>query len=332
MIKGKQRVSLTKEEVLSRISEYDIFKYYMPQGWQLNRATNSPFRKDNNPSFVIGNRNGYVSFIDFGDVNFRGDCFTFVKLLFHMRNMDEVLRKIDNDFSLGISSGIVGDYKSIISKYEQPTEVKRYSLVQVVTKKFTKSELDYWASYHLSLDDLRQNNVYSVKKVYLNRQLFPSKLNELVFGYFYEGGYWKIYRPESDRKRKWMPNNVPITAMDGKENIVNCDVALISKSRKDYMVMRKVFPCSCAVQNESIACFSQENVSYLKDNSKVQILSFDSDEVGVNNSRQITQLFDFQYANVPRKYLSEGIKDWAELARVHGMEELVKCLKEKNLL
>ena len=47
-----------------------------------------------------------------------------------------------------------------------------------------------------------------------------------------------------------MPNNVPITAMDGKEDIINCNVAFINKSKKDYMVMKKVFPCCCAVQNE----------------------------------------------------------------------------------
>ncbi len=30
---------------------------------------------------------------------------------------------------------------------------------------------------------------------------------------FYDG-HWKIYRPYADRKNKWVPNNVPITAMD----------------------------------------------------------------------------------------------------------------------
>jgi hypothetical protein len=129
-----------------------------------------------------------------------------------------------------------------------------------------------------------------------------------------------------------MPNNVPITAMDGKENIKNCSVAFINKSKKDYMVMKKLFPCSCAVQNEGLGCFSHENVEYLKANSDRQILSFDADDVGVQNSVQITKMFDFEYTNVPRQYLAEGIKDWADLAKAHGLQAIETYLKSKNLL
>jgi hypothetical protein len=201
----------------------------------------------------------------------------------------------------------------------------------VVTRKFTQEELAYWNQYYQSLDDLRANNVYSIKQLYLNRKKFPIKDTELRFGYLYDG-HWKVYRPFGDKKSKWVPNNVPITTMDGKDDIANCSVAFINKSKKDYMVMKKVFPCCCAVQNEGVACFSDENVEYLKANSDRQILSFDADEVGVKNSQMITKLFDFEYANVPRKYLTEGIKDWADLAKEHGLEAIESYLKHKQLL
>ncbi len=71
---------------------------------------------------------------------------------------------------------------------------------------------------------------------------------------------------------------------------------------------------------------------YLKANSDRQILSFDADDVGVQNSKQITEMFDFDYTNVPRKYLAEGIKDWADLAKVHGMKAIEDYLKEKQLI
>jgi hypothetical protein len=327
-------VRLTAQAVLQKISEYDIFRYYMPdKSWKINQATFSPFRKENNPSFIIGNKKGFLSFIDFADTSKRGDCFTFVKMLYNLPSMSDVLRMIDRDFGLGfIPNNSVGDYKKITKEYKQPEEVgKRYSLIQVVTRKFTNEELEYWNQYHQSLDDLRANNVYAIKKLYLNKQLFSLKDTELRFGYLYDS-HWKIYRPFGDKKSKWVPNNVPITAMDGREDIHNCSVAFINKSKKDYMVMKKVFPCSCAVQNEGLGCFSDENVEYLKANSDRQILSFDSDETGVHNSKQITELFDFEYTNVPRKYLQEGIKDWADLAKAHGLETIENYLKEKQLL
>lgn len=332
MIKGTKRTNLTVENVLKRISEYDIFRHYMKNRFELNHPTYSPFRYEENPSFLIGNKYGTLYFIDFADTDKRGDCFEFVKKLYGI-SMSEVLKMIDRDFGLGIlPDHDTGEYKRIKASYKQPEELgKRYSVIQVVTRKFTKEELSYWNQYHQNIDDLRANKVYSVEKVYFNRKLFPLKSTELRFGYLY-GSSWKIYRPFGSRKTKWVPNNVPIDTLEGKENITNCEKAFINKSKKDHMVISKLLSCSCAVQNEGIACFSEENVRFLRENSKQQILSFDSDVVGVKNSQQITQIFGFDYCNVPKKYLSEGIKDWADLAKDYGLHTVEEYLIEKGII
>lgn len=330
----KKQLPLKPERLLEKISEYDIFRYYMPRSdWQINVVTFSPFRNERNPSFIIGNKHGRLTFIDFGDTSKRGSCFDFVRMLFNV-NLDEALKMIDRDLGLGMTrSTKTEEYKRIISEYKQPIRMsKTYTNIQATVKRFTNEELAYWAQYHISEDELKANNVYSISKVYLNKQLVTSSLNELRFGYLYDDR-WKIYRPFAKEKRyKWVPNNVPITAMDGKEDIKQCDVAFINKSKKDYMVMKKLFPCSCAVQNEGLGCFSPENVEYIKSNSASQILSFDADVTGVENSQQITQMFNFGYCNVPRKYLSQGIKDWSDLVRVHGYDPVIKHLTEKGLI
>jgi DNA primase len=333
MIKGKRKELLSTELILSKVTEYDIFRWYMPnKSWKLNRITYSPFRNEQHPSFIIGNRYGRLNFIDFADTSKRGDCFDFVKLLFNLSSITDALKMIDRDFGLGISSQYTGEYKRIVAEYKQPESVeKQYSLIQASVRKFTAEELAYWNLYHQDEQDLKKENIYSIRKLYFNKQLFPLKETELRFGYFYDG-HWKIYRPFGDKKSKWVPNNVPITTMDGKDNIINCNVAFINKSKKDYMVMKKVFPCSCAVQNEGLGCFSNENVEFLKANSDRQILSFDSDVTGVANSQQITKLFDFDYLNVPKQYLKEGIKDWADLAKTYGLKAIEDYLKQKQLL
>lgn len=332
-IQGRKKEELTMDSILKKLSEYDIFRYYMPtKDWELNTVTFSPFREERNPSFLIGNKRGYLSYIDFADTSKRGDCFSFVKQLYNLSTLDDVLRMIDRDFKLGIASGTdTGEYKKIVGEYKQPELTKRNNLIQVVTRKFTKEELAYWNSYHQDITDLKKNNIYSIKKLFLNKKLFYLKDTDLRFGYLYDG-HWKIYRPFNSKKEKWMPNNVPITAMDGKENIRGCEIAFINKSKKDHMVISKVFPCSCAVQNEGIACFSEENVEYIKSNCETAVLSFDSDVTGVANSQQITELFGFGYCNVPRKYLAEGIKDWADLAKSHGLKAVEEVLKDKHIL
>lgn len=333
MIQGRKRTKLTPDSILEKISEYDIYKMYMPhQNWKINVVTYSPFRNEKNPSFIIGYRGGALRFVDFGDSSRKGGCFNFVMMLFNV-SLNDALLMIDRDFDLGIVSGSsTKNYERIISDYAQPTATsKREYFIQVKTRKFTHEELAYWNGYYQDIDDLRANNVYSIDTVYLNKQKFPIKDTELRFGYLYEG-HWKIYRPFADKKNKWMPNNVPITMMDGLEDIKDCDVAFINKSKKDYMVMKKVFPCCCAVQNEGMGCFSEENVEYIKENSDRQILSFDSDETGVKNSQMITDKFGFEYCNVPRIYLDEGIKDWADLARIHGLKTIEKYLTQKELI
>lgn len=334
MITGDVKLELTPENVLQKISEYDIFKFYMPHSnWSLNVATYSPFRNERNPSFMIGDKHGRISYIDFADTSKRGNCFDFVRTLFNL-NFNQTLEMIDKDFGLGFrKSTNTEQYKTIVAEYKQPIKsAKIYTQIQVVAKKFTKEELEYWNQYHLDIEDLKANNVYSINKVYLNKKLVPSKPTDLRFGYLY-GEHWKIYTPYAKEKRyKWVPNNVPITAMDGKENIKDCDLAFINKSKKDHMVISKLYSCSCAVQNEGIGCFSEENVEYIKSNSQRQILSFDSDITGVENSQQITKLFDFDYLNVPKMYLKQGIKDWADLARVHGLQIVEHYLKVKEVI
>jgi hypothetical protein len=334
MIKGRKKLDLTPDSILNMISEYDIYKMYMPhQNWKINTVTYSPFRNEKHPSFIIGYRGGALRFIDFGDSSKKGGCFDFVIMLFNLPSLREALLMIDRDFDLGImNASSTKNYERIVADYSQPTATsKREYFIQVKTRKFTNEELAYWNGYYQDIDDLRANNVYSIDTVYLNKQKFPIKDSELRFGYLYEG-HWKIYRPFADKKNKWMPNNVPITMMDGLQDIKDCDVAFINKSKKDYMVMKKVFPCCCAVQNEGIGCFSDENVEYIKENSDVQILSFDSDETGVKNSQMITDKFGFEYCNVPRIYLDEGIKDWADLARIHGLKTIEKYLIQRELI
>jgi DNA primase len=336
MIAGEKKVfeQLNFETVLSKISEYDIFRWYMPnKKWEVNRVTYSPFRNESRPSFTIYSKDGRLFYLDFSDAHYRGNCFNFIMQLFNVSHI-ECLEMIDKDFNLGIRIKKRDDLPShteIVSRYKQPEKLeKKYSHIQVITRKFTNEELEYWNQYHQDIEDLKENNVYSIKKLYLNRSIVHLKETELRFGYFYDG-HWKIYRPFS-KDSKWFPNNTPITTMDGKDNLDKTKMAFINKSKKDYMVMKKIYPHSCAVQNEGVACFSEENVDFLKHNSSSQILSFDSDVPGVKNSKMVTEMFNFDYCNVPKYYLQEGIKDWADLAKKYGMQIIEHYLKQKFII
>lgn len=337
MIQGRKRTELTMDSILSKVSEYDIMRKFMPHGnWELNEVCISPFPREgkleSHPSFIIGNKRGYISYIDFGDTSYRGDCFNFVKQYCNLYTLDDVLKRIDKEFGLGLSSGEVKDYKKEISQYKQPEITKRNTIIQAVTRKFTKEELSYWNDYHQSIEDLRVNNIYSIKKLFLNKKIFHLKETELRFGYFYpEGGFWKIYIPFADRKRKWL-GNVPLHTSWGLENLEKGKNSLICKSKKDYMVCRKILPHVVGVQNESLSAFSEKFVQDVKDNSDTIFYGGDSDNPGKKASYLITGAFGFKHINPPDNLLQESCKDFADMAKLKGLNAVKLHFISKNLL
>ena len=105
-----------RELIFNKISSLDIYGYYMPHPFSLNKLTNNPFvSKDKNPSFMISNRYGNITFIDFGDIPNK------VKY-----NNTEELLKIDfvdeHTKHLGFSEFIVGS-DVLIAKYKNGLKV-----------------------------------------------------------------------------------------------------------------------------------------------------------------------------------------------------------------
>ena len=333
MIKGKRKIELSAEEILKRISFYDIFRKYFGE-FKINETCLNHLRGEKNtPSFVIGNRYGELLAHDFGDSSYSGNAFQFVQRI-HQCSYDEALKIIDRDFNLGIASGELGtEYKKITSQYKQPEEAgKRYSLIQVVTRKFTPLELEYWAQYYQTIEDLRANNVYSIKEVFLNRKKYSMPDDELRFGYLYEGSYWKLYFPYREKRKKWL-SNVPLTTMYGLKNLNREKNTLICKSLKDYLVCKKIYDNVCHVQNESLASFSPENVKYITDNSKEVFYGGDNDEPGKRASYEITEAFGWKHINPPdRLFCDNYLKDFADWGRCEGLDKVKEHFKIKKLI
>ena len=78
----KITVSLTKSHVLNKISQYELFSYYLGCDFKSGVVMNSPLRQDDKPSFsIFTDRKGTLRFKDFGTGD-TGDCFTLIQQLF----------------------------------------------------------------------------------------------------------------------------------------------------------------------------------------------------------------------------------------------------------
>lgn len=331
MIKGEKKISLTVENILQRVSEYDIYRHFYGE-FKVNEVMCNKMRNDEMPSFVIGNRNGSLSHYDFGNDYWRGNCFKFVEQLYNC-SFDEALKIIDKELGLGILSDDSSHqtYKRLTTGYKQPEEEigRRYSFIQAITRKFTDEELEYWKNYYQTLSDLRENNVHSISSLFLNRKRMI--LQPLRFGYLYEKQWWKLYQPFAPKKQKWI-SNVPLKTMYGLNNLDKEHNTLVTKSMKDYLVCRRVYPHVCHVQNESLAAFSEENVRFINENSREVFYGGDNDASGKQASYTITQTFGWRHINVPDKFLSEKVTDFADMAKHNSLEAVREHFIKKQLI
>ena len=88
---------LSKDVILGKITEYDIFRYYCPNFVLVDKKFLSDLRQDKRPSVVITVYNSRLLYKDFGHTGHTFDCFTYIQYKYSC-NFIESLRIIDNDF------------------------------------------------------------------------------------------------------------------------------------------------------------------------------------------------------------------------------------------
>jgi DNA primase len=319
MIKGKTLLEIIKE------NQEAILRMYVPD-FQINKLILSPLRQEKNPSFIIYQQMDSFIFVDFG-VGVKGDIINFI-CEYHKAPLKEALIKTYND----LQGNPISTYKRERINKERPYEQKEKCRIKCLVKPFTKDELKYWSSYYIDLEDLKKEKIYSLKAVFINEHRINIP-DEFAFGYLYDNKYWKVYMPFEEKKCKWK-SNLSNTYMEGKENLHMfkkddglVDFVIITKSKKDRMVISKTIDIYCVnVQSENMFCFNEENISFLKDNTRTQILSFDNDATGVANSITISNKFGFKYLNIPK---DSGTKDFAEYAKVYGIDKLNSFINTK---
>lgn len=324
MVTANKKRETTLEDILAKVSEYQIFRYYLGKDFKIGKPISSPFHKDDNPSFsIMATSGGRLYFTDFANSEHRGTCIEFVMQLFGV-NYYQAVAKVAGDFGI---SGQKTNLNPVLATYREPKIEKIDTFIQVKSRKFDQSELNYWKEFHISLPTLQKYNVFPVQKLWINRKAYPITNTELCFGYLIKDK-WKIYWPHRAKRDKWK-TNVPITWMWGMNNIPKgTNKAVITKALKDLMVLDSILPNVAAVQNESTVSITPHNITLLKENSKEVYLNFDSDTAGIVNCTFYNQ-FGFKWINCP---LDSGVKDFADYGRKYGMKTIENYFKSKGII
>lgn len=331
MIKGKiiESQNITEEFILSKISYYDIFHFYVPN-LKINQSFSSPFRKDKSPSATIkiSKTTGVPYYYDFSTEETM-NVWQYLKKLFG-KDYNEVMHMVASDMGI-IKNDQHRDYKKIISKYEQPSIEKGYQRFDVWTRKYTKEEADYWNLRYLDISDLKLGNIFAYEKFSIDGKTMFKTNGLLSFALYYPSiDSWKIYTPHADKSKgqyKWL-TNVPIDHIEGLNQLKKDKLCIGTKSRKDTLITSKFIPEVFECQNESIASINDENLKYIQNNSKECYLWFDNDATGVKSCTHYNQ-FGLKYVNIPTTL---GVKDQDEFIVKYQPEAFKQFLKEKRLI
>lgn len=314
---------LTRQHILSVITEYSIYKYYLGKDLEIGKLMQSPFRKDENPSFnIFYASNGSLLFKDFGGEC--GDCIKFVERLFNCTRLD-ALKRIARDFNL--SSLLLSDdnYRLVEEAKTKVVEKKRVELT-VVPQAYTPTDIQFWSKYGIGIDTLFEYNVISARAVYKNGERLKSyKKESPIYAYKFTSSdriSYKIYAPYGDRRYKWMFNGTA-EDIEGYDQLPHLgDVLILTKSLKDVMVYHVLGYAAISLQGEGNKLDSEVFHKLSKRFSKI-VVNYDNDEPGEKYTMKICNQYNLPF------FFIEGEKDISDFVKVYGLEAANDLVDEK---
>lgn len=329
-------LNLSSEFILSKLDESQIFFYYFGH-FELGKVYPSKFRKDRSPStgFFIHPQTRSILYNDLGTGE-KLNCFQFVAKLYGC-SYYEALKKIASDFGLSKSNTASTLAQQIINQTVQfDREFKKETNIQFLPSSWDNTTLAYWKQYEVSKERLIKEDVYPVKRLFINK--IEYSVDDVTFAYLVkekdsqniEKTYVKIYSP-FNKERKWL-SNIPLTVPFGLNNLkYGTDHVRIAKAQKDRLVLLNIMDSVIGTQNESEAALTNKLIKHLCFNFPRRTIIWDSDDTGVQNCKKFNSR-GFGYFNTPKHLLEKGIKDVSDYVKAFGMKELEKLLISKNII
>jgi len=310
---------ITKEYVLLRLTQEEVFERYMGGQINLSDFFCSPLRDDKNPTCKFKWYNGKLRFKDFSG-HFEGDCFDFVMKMFGC-SFHESLDVVASDFNLSSKKITYPEYK-----IESLNKERGKKLLQVQWKPFTEADMDYWASQGVTIDELNLFNVGSVKTVWLDGVIVYSG-SELCYGYWFENDEMKIYFPQRIDFRFLCNTNV----IQGYSQLPDTgDTLIITKSLKDVMTLNRFGYNAIAFQSEHQIPTDEQYLEFSERFETIYSL-YDFDYAGICSANEMRHQYGIQpifLTNGRFHTINRKAKDISDLFDLGGNSLVSRTIKE----
>lgn len=267
-------IELSKSNVLSRISEEQIFEKYLGISVDTGVTYANPLRLDKRPGcrFYYNNQ-GRLKFKDFSK-GYNWDCFNIVQYKYNVSFID-ALRIIVRDFNI----------KEVeISNPNKFTPVLKIRPdIKVAIRTFNQQDIDFWGAIYLSAYDLKEAEIYACKAIWINGNYFRCKIDDPCYCYYFGNELYKLYFPKREYNRFFQNLLEEDNFLQNYHKLPEIgDHLIITKSYKDCRAMSKFGINAVAPLSENPrVILTEEQYKELNERFQGNIYSlFDNDVIG----------------------------------------------------
>lgn len=332
----------TIDNVREKVSDQQIYEFYLNQVVSQNKKYISPFRDEKTPSLTFFAINAIeILWKDWGDTE-QESPLGVVAFIMKLHNCSyfEALSIINRDMCLGLDGvGVKVDGKvqpsTNVPKKSSFEVNNKHKLIEVEPQIFKKEDVSYWESYGITLPTLIRYSVRTVKYVWLNGTMVRiySRSNPVYSYYLGEKDnkhYYKIYSPKSPKHKKWL-TNAPQNIIQGINNLTwTDDKLIITKSLKDVMLLNEMGIDAVAVQSETSPLEERTATLFMTSYDDIYVL-FDNDEVGVKFSAKLCKEYPkFKPIFIETKFAVKDISDFSKEYGFYEAKGLIETLIGKK--
>jgi hypothetical protein len=294
--------NLTKDHVLSKVTEEEILEHYMQQPFAIKGPLfRNVHREDANPTCSYYYGDGFAGVKDWQGW-YNGGCFGLVMKIYSCGFRDALYRIVE-DMRLGTrpvtTSNIV----------RRPAKRKE---IRVKRREWNNEDLAFWEQFGISLETLTKFNVSPAKYVWLDEEIaYSYTSSNPCYIYHFVDYEYKLYFPLSKDlgQAKFWTNCRRLQGLAQLDP--SRSLCVITKSLKDVMTLAEYGINAVAPASEN-GIIEDKVISYLREKYELLLL-FDNDETGKTWGKANAEAHEMPDLYLPvelGKDISDCRRDW----------------------
>lgn len=320
---GTGEPSMTLEELLNKVSEFDVLNHYFGVD-ELPVIINSPLREDRKPSFGLYSSDGRrVHFVDYATRD-RGGLWDLLGLYWGV-SYREVLTRVWEDLPNFSSTNPIKVKDAEHSNKVLHKQSKSIDL-KCKVRPWAKHDIEFWKSFGISLEWLEYADVYPISHKTVIKNGYTYIFNADKYAYAYverkEGKITlKIYQPFNTKGYKWSNrHDRSVISLWTKVPEFGTRICICASMKDALCLWANTGIPAIAIQGEGYG-MSETAVSELRRRYREVYILLDNDEAGLMDGEKLSESTGFTNLILPDNY---GAKDIADLYKQLQNKELFK--------